>query len=169
MAIKRFICYTLKEKIVSIIVKWLSAFSCVWTLLILKEIVLRPFVELLQQSHAAHVLRHLSLTPLPSLCPLDLWEAGITASKVSSLPLLLLMLSQMLLSPWASCHRIFSVSKARVFCMCWAGFLTADAPGSQQRALLPITAGFWLHVSIRDPPSHLLPTQRPRECHPQLL
>lgn len=57
----------------------------------------------------------------------------------------------------------------RVFCKRWAGFLTADAPGSQHRALLPAIAGFWLHVPIRDSPSYLLPTLWPKECYPQLL
>jgi len=47
MALKRFICCTLKEKIDSITVKWLGAFSCVWTPLIQKEVVLVPFVVLL--------------------------------------------------------------------------------------------------------------------------
>lgn len=42
----------------------------------------------------------------------------------------------------------------RVFCMCWAGFLTAGAPGSQQRTLMPAIAGIWLHVPIRDPTPH---------------
>ena len=66
MAIKRFVCCTLKEKIDSITVKWLGAFSCVWTLLICKEIVLMPFVVLLQHSYATDVLSHLRSAPLPS-------------------------------------------------------------------------------------------------------
>lgn len=99
MAIKRFICCTLKKKIDSITVKWLGAFSCVWTLLIHKEIVLMPFVVLLQQSYATDALSHLLSAALPSLCPLDPGDAGITASKPSSPPLVLLMFSQLLLSP----------------------------------------------------------------------
>lgn len=73
MAIKRFVCCTLKEKIDSITVKWLSAFSCVWPLLIRKEIVLMPFVVLSWQSCATDVLSHLLSTSLPSRCLLGPW------------------------------------------------------------------------------------------------
>lgn len=53
-------------------------------------------------------------TPLPSVCPLDLWEAGTTASKVFNLPSVLLMLfPKCFLAHGPSCNRIFSVSDSK--------------------------------------------------------
>lgn len=88
------------------------------------------------------MLRHLLFTPLPPLCQLDLWEAGITASKISNLPLVLQCFPRCFRAHAPSRHRIFSVSDSKSLLQVLGWILTADAPGSQQRALLPTIVGF---------------------------